>query len=128
MRLISLVTLSFAVLLTGATLARAETQEAFLCTLKEGKTLEDLMKVSAQFAAEAVKLPGGKDYEARILVPIASQNMQSVIWIGSMPTFSAMASFSDAYQASEAGKKLDKGFQGVVDCQSHSYWQVMDVM
>ena len=104
--------------------ALAETQEAFICTMKEGKTLPDLMKVAAEFASSVGSLPGGKDYQARILTPIASQDLQTVIWIGSMPSFAAMAAFNDAYMASDANKKLDPKFQALVDCQSRSFWQV----
>ncbi len=78
------------------TLAQATTQEAFLCSLKEGKTMDDLMSVGSQFKKAIADVKGGGAYKAQILVPIASQNLSTIIWIGQMPNFSAMAAFSDA--------------------------------
>ena len=109
------------------TLAQATTQEAFLCSLKEGKTMEDLMNVGSQFKKAIADLKGGGDYKAHILTPIASQNLNSVIWIGQMPDFTAMAAFNDAYNASAVSKKFDPMFEAVADCESRSFWQVQDV-
>ena len=44
-----------------------------------------------------------------------------------MPSFAAMAAFTDAYAASDVNKKLDPEFQALVDCQSRSFWQVHTV-
>ncbi len=109
------------------TLAQATTQEAFICSLKEGKTMDDLMSVGSQFKKAIADVKGGRDYKAQILVPIASQNLNTVIWIGHMPNFSAMAAFNDAYVASAVSKKFDPMFEAIADCESRSFWQVLDV-
>ncbi len=108
-------------------LAQATTQEAFICSLKEGKTLEDLMNVGSQFKKAIADVKGGGDYTAQILTPIASNDLNAVIWIGQMPDFAAMAAFSDAYNASAASKKFGPMFAAVADCESRSFWQVQDV-
>ena len=107
--------------------AQATSQEAFICSLKEGKTVEDLMKVAAEFAKAAEGLEGGKDYKAWILTPIASQDLDTVVWIGQMPDFTSLAAFNDTYGASEVSEKLDAMFENVSDCESRSFWQVHDV-
>ncbi len=109
------------------TLAQATTQEAFICSLKEGKTMDDLMSVGSQFKKAIAEVKGGGDYKAHILTPIASQNLNSVIWIGQMPDFTAMAAFNDAYNASAVSEKLDSKFEAIADCESRSFWQVLDV-
>jgi len=128
-RLVSLpsLVLACAALAALAAPAEAETQEAFICTIREGKNLEDLMKVAKEFASSVGAVEGSAAYGARILTPIASQDLRSVIWIGSMPSFASLAAFNDAYAASDVNKKLDPKFQAVVDCQSRSFWQVHDV-
>ncbi len=111
----------------GPSLAQATTQEAFICSLKEGKTIEDLMSVGRQFMKAIADVKGGADYAAQILTPIASQDLDNVIWIGKMPNFAAMAAFNDAYTASAVSKKFDPMFEAVADCESRSFWQVQDV-
>ena len=127
MRFVSRLALIFvsavAFVATGS-VAHATAQEAFICSLNEGKTIEDLLKVAGEFKAAIQDIKGGKDYQARILTPIASQNLSNIIWIGQMPSFAAMAAFSDAYNGSAADKKMNPKFQAVADCESRSFWQV----
>jgi hypothetical protein len=126
-RVVSTLISAFALLSLGSSLAQATTQEAFMCSLKEGKTMEDLMKVASQFKQAIADVKGGSDYTAQILTPIASDNLNSVIWIGKMPSFAAMAAFSDAYNASPAAEKLGPMFEAVTDCEARSFWRVQDV-
>ena len=127
MHLAPLAGFALALLAPPAAPAHAAAQEAFICTMKEGKTLADVQKVAAEFRKAANELKGGKDYKAWILTPIASQNLDAVIWIGEMPDFPAMAAFNDVYNASDAAKRLGPMFEAVVDCQSRSFWSRSDV-
>ena len=129
MRFLNASTLAFAIALVtiASSSARADVQEVFVCTLNEGKTMEDLMKVADEFKAAIQNIEGGKDYSATILTPIASQDMDTVIWVGRMPSFPAMAAFNDAYGASEVSEDLSEDFEDVSDCQSRSFWRIHDV-
>jgi hypothetical protein len=124
---VSILVSGLALAFFGAGVAHATTQEVFICTLKEGATLEQLMEVGSEFVKAAKDIKGGKNYQAQILTPIASQNLQSVIWIGRLPDFVALAKFNDAYGASDASAKLDAKFQALTKCESRSFWQVHDV-
>jgi hypothetical protein len=126
-RLVTTLVSVLALLSLSPSPALATTQEAFVCSLNEGKTMEDLTNVASQFMKAIGELQGGADYEAQILTPIASQELGNVIWIGKMPSFSAMAAFNDAYTASDLPKKFDPMFEAVADCESRSFWQVQDV-
>ena len=126
-RVVSTLVSVLALVSLGPSLALATTQEAFICSLKEGKTIEDLMGVGRKFMKAIADVKGGGDYTAQILTPIASQNLDTVIWIGNMPNFPAMAAFNDAYNASAVSKKLAAMFEAVADCESRSFWQVQDV-
>ena len=117
----------FALASMSPTLAHATTQEAFICSFKEGKTMEDLMNVAGQFMKGITDLKGGGAYQAQILTPIASEDLSSVIWIGQMPDFAALAAFNDAYNASPLSEKLNPMFEETLDCQSRSFWRVHDV-
>jgi hypothetical protein len=117
----------FVLVSMSPTLAHATTEEAFICSFKEGKTMEDLMNVAGQFMKGIADLKGGGAYRAQILTPIASENLSTVIWIGQMPDFAALAAFNDAYDASPLSKTLNPMFGEIADCQSRSFWQVHDV-
>ena len=111
----------------SATLAHADVQEVFICKVKEGKSVEEVMKVGGEFKAAIKALPGGSDYQARVLTPVASGNLGNIVWVGAMGSFSALAAFNDAYNASEVGEKYDAKFQELVNCESRSFWQIHDV-
>jgi hypothetical protein len=126
-RLVPALVTVLALSILAPTLAQATSQEAFICSMKEGKTIDDLMKVASQFKKAVADLKGGGDYQAQILVPIASEDLSTVIWIGRMADFASLAAFSDAYTASAVSKKFDPMFEAITDCQSRSFWQVLDV-
>ncbi len=118
---------ALAVLGLGSTLAQADSQEVFICSLNDGKTIEDLMKVASEFKASIGSLKGGKDYQAHVLTPIASQDLSTVVWVGRMPSFASVAAFNDDYTASDVSKKMDPKFEAVADCQSRSFWTIHPV-
>ena len=89
--------------------------------------MEDLMNVAGQFIKGIADLKGGGAYQAQILTPIASEDLSTVIWIGQMPDFAALAAFNDIYDASPLSKTLNPMFGEIADCQSRSFWQVHDV-
>jgi hypothetical protein len=126
-RLVPILVSVFVLVSMIPTLAHATTEDAFICSFKEGKTMEDLMNVAGQFMKGIAELKGGGAYQAQILTPIASEDLSTVIWIGQMPDFAALAAFNDAYDASPLSEKIDPMFGEVVDCQSRSFWQVHDV-
>jgi hypothetical protein len=126
-RFVSILGSGLVLVFLGAGVAHATTQEVFICTLNEGATLEQLMEVGSEFVEAAKDITGGKSYQAQILTPIASQNLQSVIWIGRMPDFTALAKFNDAYGATDVAAKLDAKFEALTKCESRSFWQVHNV-
>ena len=117
----------FVLISMSPTLAHATTEEAFICSFKEGKTMEDLMNVASQFMKGIADLKGGGAYQAQILTPIASKDLSTVIWIGKMPDFAALAAFNDGYNASPLSEKLNPMFEAILDCESRSFWRVHDV-
>ena len=60
-------------------------QEAFICTFKDGKTMDDLMKVVDEWKPVMADIKGGGSYKAWIMTPIVSDNLDAVIWIGQLP-------------------------------------------
>ena len=126
-RLVPILVSVFVLVSMSPTLAHATTEEAFICSFKEGKTMEDLMNVAGQFIKGIADLKGGGAYQANILTPIASEDLSTVIWIGQMPDFASLAAFNDAYNASPLSEKINPMFEEIVDCQSRSFWRVHEV-
>ncbi len=126
-RLVPILVSVFVLVSMSPTLAHATTEEAFICSFKEGKSMEDLMNVASQFMKGIADLKGGGAYQAQIMTPIASEDLNTVIWIGQMPDFAALAAFTDGYDASPLSETLSPMFGEVVDCKSRSFWQVHDV-
>jgi hypothetical protein len=123
-RLVILLTSAFVLVAASPSLAHATAQEAFICSFQQGKTVDDLMQVAGEFKAAVQDIAGGKKYSFQVLTPIVAQNLDSVIWIGSMPSFAEMAAFNDAYNGSKAAMTLGPKFQAVADCESRSMWNV----
>ena len=112
-RLVLILVSVFALVSMSPTLAHATAEEAFMCSFKEGKTMENLMNVSSQFVKAIRDLKSGGAYQAQILTPIASQDLSTVIWIGRMPDFAALAAVNDEYDASAVSKKLNSMFSEI---------------
>ena len=97
-------------------------QEVFICKLNEGKTMEDLNKVIDDFKKMVVKLKGGDKYQAWLLTPVAAGNLANIVWVGEMSDGVSLATLTEDYRTSEAGKIQDKKFQKVITCESRSIW------
>jgi len=126
-RLVLILVSVFALVSMSPTLAHATAEEAFMCSFKEGKTMENLMNVASQLVKAIRDLKSGGAYQAQILTPIASQDLSTVIWIGLMPDFATLAAIDDEFDASAVAKKADSMISDILDCESRSFWQVHDV-
>ena len=126
-RLVLILVSVFALVSMSPTLAHATTEEVFICSLNEGKTMEDLMNMASQLVKAIRDLKSGGAYQAQILTPIASQDLSTVIWIGLMPDFATLAAIDDEFDASAVAKKLNSMISEILDCESRSFWQVHDV-
>ncbi len=104
-----------------------EVLEEFVCTFNDGKTMDDLMKVVDQWKEVMEDIKSGKDYQAWILTPIASDHMTSVIWMGQIPDMEAFGKLEAEYSVSEGGQVMDVKFDEVVTCHSRSIWRMEKV-
>ena len=102
-------------------------QEVFICSLRDGKTMDDLMKVVDQWKPIIAKMKGGESYEATILTPIAANDLGNVIWVGRSPNMAVMGGLTDEYEQSKAGQDIAAKFQAVIDCASRSVWRATQV-
>lgn len=104
-----------------------EVLEEFVCTFNAGKTMDDLMKVVDQWKEVMEDIKSGKDYQAWIVTPIASDHMTSVIWMGQIPDMEAFGTLEAEYSVSEGGQVMDVKFDEVVTCHSRSIWRMEKV-
>lgn len=126
MRIMTTAVLMFAIASvswTQAVLAQDESAkpgpiEAFFCQFQSGKGMNDLMQVAQRFSKWADK--NDPSYSAWILTPAYGQfaELPQVIWLGSNPSGNEMGKGQVAWRAS--GGDLQKAFDGVVACGSHS--------
>jgi hypothetical protein len=113
--------------MTTAAFAAGGVQEAYICKLNDGKTMEDLNKVVGDFNKMIGDMKGGDKYTAQVLTPIAAEDLSMVIWVGQMPDAIAMATLQADYLDSDAGRKMDEKFQDVITCTARSTWRVHKV-
>jgi hypothetical protein len=127
LRLAGLAVLSLFVVAAPAARAATTTNEVFICTFQDGKSMDDLMKVVKEWKPVRDGMDGGDKYSAAILTPIATQNLGSVIWVGEAPDAATLGSLTDQYEGTKAGRDINAKFQKVIDCQSRSIWRVHEV-
>jgi hypothetical protein len=111
----------------GSTAGADTVQEVFICTLKDGKTMKDLMKVVDEWQSVITSMKSGGPYEAWLLTPIAADDLSSVVWVGQTPDMVSFGKLTDEYDASKAGQEITAKFQRVVDCDSRSLWRSKQV-
>jgi hypothetical protein len=119
--------LAFAFVPVASLGAEEEVHEYFLCTFKPGKGMKDLMAVVEEWKGVIGGVEGSAGYEAWVLTPVVSGNMNQVAWLGKLPTLTAMGSLADNYGKSAVGQSMDVKFGQVVSCESHEFWSATRV-
>ena len=93
--------------------------ETFACNFAKGKDLDDFLAVAKKwdrFADDGFSEP----YEGFVLTPFYfnADNDADVYWVGVSPNFAAQGTTADEWMAK--GSALQKAFDQVAPCQSHS--------
>ncbi len=91
--------------------------EAYYCSLRDGKSMDELMQVAGRFSKWADK--NSPDYSAWILTRqfVQGDQLPQMIWLGSNPTGASMGKLFDAYQ--KTGGDIADAFDKVVECSGH---------
>ena len=120
----------FAIFLLLATSAYANSDsrivQVWSCTLKEGKTVEDLKSIHTKWKTWANNQSYGGGIEARVATPIVSANMGAVLAIDVYPTMEAYAGDVKAFYASKEGQSLLNEYNAVAVCNSNALYSETD--
>ncbi len=117
-----------AALLSLSLSAQADTQllQVWSCTLKDGKTLEDLHAIHGKWAAWANKQSYGGDIHARLATPVVSDHIGTVLIIDSYPSLEAWAADTSAFFGSEEGQAMEAEYNEIVDCTTNTLYSETD--
>ena len=101
--------------------------ETFSCSFANGKDMDDLLKVAGEWDAWASN-NFSKDYSGYVLQSVIANDADfpfDTVWIGFASDHQAMGSINDEWMAK--GGKLQKKFDSVSTCSSHSLLTAMAV-
>jgi hypothetical protein len=101
--------------------------ESWTCTLKEGKTLEELVNVSSQWLKAARTMSGGDQTKVNLMIPmVPSDGTGKFQFIAAVPDTSVWGAFNKDYEGSPAAK-VDEAWSQVADCSSNSLWASVEI-
>lgn len=107
--------------------ANAGVVQVWECTLKEGKSTEDLMKVSAAWMAAAKSMKGGEKLEAYHDFPLAAEAGSGRFnFVMIAPDAESWGVFMGGYDGSSASK-ADEDWNKVAACSGSSLWSSVKV-
>ncbi len=116
------------VLLVASVSANSDSRvvQVWSCTLKEGKTVENLQSIHAKWKTWANKQSYGGGIEARVATPVVSSNMGAVLAIDVYPTMDAYAGDVKAFYGSKEGQSLLNEYNEVAVCNSNALYTETD--
>lgn len=120
--------LTAAALLSASLAAHADTRviQVWSCTLKDGKTLEDLHAIHGKWVAWANEQSYGGNINARVATPIVSEHIGMVLIIDSYPSLEAWAADTTAFFGSEEGQAMEAEYDAVAACTTNTLYSETD--
>lgn len=114
-------------ILSCFTVANAGVVQVWECTLKEGKTADDVMKASSAWLAGAKSMNGGEKLEVYHEFPIAAAAGDGRFnFVMIAPDSENWGVFMGGYQGS-AASKADEEWSEIADCSGSSLWDSVKV-
>ncbi len=100
--------------------------EIYACSFNEGQTMDDLMRVTADWNAW-MDAEGQDDYWAVTLMPLyhSTEIDFDIAWVGGWPDGATMAAGTEFWITK--GGEHQKAYERVVDCDEHVNFAVLDV-
>ena len=125
--IVCLAVLTFFIVAAPANCAASTANEVYVCKFHDGKSMPDLLAVIEEWKAVIKTMDGGDTYSASILMPIASDDLSSIVWVGEAPDAATLGSLADQYATNDSGREVNAKFGEVITCQSRSLWRVHKV-
>lgn len=93
----------------------------FACTLKKGKSVEDLTNLVADYEADFAA-DGITNYNIKILAPVYASDLSTIFWYGYLGDWENLGKITAWYDASGWAPKIDK----IATCSEGSLWVATD--
>ena len=107
--------------------ARAETiVQLWTCQLNEGSTQDELMAISVEWMNAVNAMDGLENFESYIEFPMATDNMNSFVFVMVADSGTNWGAFQDAYEGSAAAE-VDERWGDVADCADSSLWNSVKI-
>ncbi|TRX56592.1 hypothetical protein [Thalassomonas sp. M1454] len=100
--------------------ADARIEQVWSCTLKEGKSIEDVKVLNSKWVAYVNKAVKGGDIRSYVVTPIVG-NLGTFVFVDSFPNMESWAA-KKAVMETDEGKKIDESFADVSECQKNSLY------
>lgn len=98
--------------------------ESWTCTLKEGKTIEDVQAKNSQWLKWVNKHVKGGGITSAVGTSIVG-NSEKFMFVDTYPSLAIWAAAKDALD-SDAGDELDDLFDDVSECSDNRLWKIQD--
>ena len=98
--------------------------EIFVCTLKEGTMMGKVMGISAQWQRPVRELTGGETVTVLVGRPLYSDDLLSFTWATTVADKTSIGTYMD--RCPERMAAIDREFYAIADCQSSSFWGMVE--
>jgi len=114
--------LCLALFAVSFSLANASAVQVWECSLKEGKTFDDLQGLSSAWLAATRSMEGGEKVEAYMNFSLVGNSDDGDFnFVVITPGFDAWGKLTEAYPGS-AAQKADEAWSEVADCTGNTLW------
>lgn len=101
--------------------------EIWECELKDGKTPAELNAVTEKWLSAAKGMPGGKDLEVYLVVPVVPIDKDPVFrFVLVAPDVGVWGQFTKGYPDS-AAETVDEEWEQVAECDENSLWFSVEI-
>ena len=104
------------------TYADTRINQVWTCTVKDGKTIDDIKKLNHKWVKYVNTAVKGGDIQSYVATAIIG-NLGTFIFVDSFPNMNSWTA-KEAAMKTDEGKKIDDGFAELGDCQSNSLYSV----
>ena len=118
--LLSATVLATAFTFSGVANADTHIEEVWDCTLRDGKTMEEVNAVNAKWVKFINKKVKGGAIDSRSVTPVVGE-FGSFFFVDSFPNLGSWADGKEAMQTEE-GEKLNAEFDALTECGSNSLY------
>jgi hypothetical protein len=118
-----------AVLVFGAVPAySAEAVQMWRCEIDDAVTEDQAEEHAAKWLAAAKKLPGGENFKAYVLFPVAvnATGEMDLMYVVSAPSFEEWGKFWDGYGDSDAAD-IEEDAQEMIVCPDSVVWEKVEI-